>query len=331
MNILIFEYITGGGMAGQDLPSSLLQEGEMMFASIVSDFESLPDVKVTSLRDYRLSSTTRSGREIVIGPNDSCVEEIERVIEQLDALLIIAPETNGVLASLCRKFSNRDFILLNSSINAIQLATNKLAIYKFLQKHDVAQIPTYSSNELENLRTEKLVMKPIDGAGCEQLYLLDSKTDISEIVEKHRAQDFIIQPFIEGEHASLSLMCWDGKCIILSCNKQNLVEENGGFKLRGCDVNAFNPDEFKKFSKIIVKALPELRGYIGVDILITDDEVLLVEVNPRLTTSYVGINQAIGVNPAELMLHCFTHNKLPKLKAIHDNKITIDLENSCAA
>lgn len=331
MNILIFEYITGGGMTGQDLPSSLLQEGEMMLASVVSDFEELPNVEVISLRDYRISSTTRSGKEIVIGSNDSCIEEIERVADQLDALLIIAPETNGVLASLCRYFSNRDFILLNSAISSIELTTNKLATYEFLQKKNICQVPTYLPKEIENLHAEKLIVKPNDGAGCDNLYLLDNQSDVYAVFAKHRVENFIVQPFIEGVHASLSLMCWKGECILLSCNKQNLVEENGGLKLRGCDVNAFDADEFKEFSKKIVQALPAMCGYIGVDVLITDKEILLVEINPRLTTSYVGIKQAIGVNPAELILHCYTYNQLPKLKVIHDNKITIDLKDSCAA
>ena len=42
MNILIFEYITGGGMIDCVLPSSLVREGDLMVNAIISDFETLP-------------------------------------------------------------------------------------------------------------------------------------------------------------------------------------------------------------------------------------------------------------------------------------------------
>ncbi len=331
MKILIFEYITGGGLVDQDLPASLAWEGEMMLASVVSNFEDLSDMHVLSLRDYRLTSKSRSKNEIIIGSNDSCITEIDKIADQLDALLIIAPETNGVLASLCKQFSNRSFILLNSSINSIELTTNKLATYKYLHEHNISLVPTYTFNNFKGLDAQKFVVKPIDGVGCDGLYLFDNQTDIHQAIEESDFENCIVQPYIEGKHASLSLMCWDGDCILLSCNRQNILNENGKLRLLSCDVNTLDIDEFKMISKQVANALPGLRGYTGVDILITKNEIILVEINPRLTTSYVGIRQALGINPAEVMLQCFMHKKLPRVNITNNNKVTINIETSCAA
>jgi predicted ATP-grasp superfamily ATP-dependent carboligase len=51
--------------------------------------------------------------------------------------------------------------------------------------------------------------------------------------------------------------------------------------------------------------IPGLRGYVGFDVLIPDaapNRPLLVEVNPRLTTSYVGYRALAEQNLAEWLL-----------------------------
>ena len=53
--IFVFEFITGGGLAGQPrLPSSLLREGRLMRDALLRDAAALPDVDITLLHDARL-------------------------------------------------------------------------------------------------------------------------------------------------------------------------------------------------------------------------------------------------------------------------------------
>jgi tyramine---L-glutamate ligase len=41
---------------------------------------------------------------------------------------------------------------------------------------------------------------------------------------------------------------------------------------------------------------------VGVDIIVTPAGPVVIEINPRLTTSYVGLKASIGRNPAGLIL-----------------------------
>ena len=50
------------------------------------------------------------------------------------------------------------------------------------------------------------------------------------------------------------------------------------------------------------RAIPGLWGYVGVDLVIGDNGPVVLEVNPRLTTSYIGLSRSIGHNVAELLL-----------------------------
>jgi predicted ATP-grasp superfamily ATP-dependent carboligase len=45
-----------------------------------------------------------------------------------------------------------------------------------------------------------------------------------------------------------------------------------------------------------------LRGYVGVDVVLGEREAALIELNPRLTTSYLGLRAAFDQNLAGLAL-----------------------------
>ncbi|MGH8522453.1 MAG: ATP-grasp domain-containing protein, partial [Gammaproteobacteria bacterium] len=48
----------------------------------------------------------------------------------------------------------------------------------------------------------------------------------------------------------------------------------------------------------ILEAVPGLRGYIGIDLVITASGPIVMEINPRLTEAYVGLRQSLRFNPA---------------------------------
>jgi predicted ATP-grasp superfamily ATP-dependent carboligase len=66
-----------------------------------------------------------------------------------------------------------------------------------------------------------------------------------------------------------------------------------------------------------VQAVPGLHGYVGVDLVLSgaadgrDDEV--IEINPRLTTSYVGLRRLARFNLAEAMLRVAAGDSVPPL------------------
>jgi predicted ATP-grasp superfamily ATP-dependent carboligase len=52
----------------------------------------------------------------------------------------------------------------------------------------------------------------------------------------------------------------------------------------------------------VARAMPGLAGYFGIDVILSEDGPRVVDVNPRLTTSWVGLRAALGFNPAKLVL-----------------------------
>ena len=68
---------------------------------------------------------------------------------------------------------------------------------------------------------------------------------------------------------------------------------------------------FETIARKIAKMLPDAAGYLGVDVIIDaeNDRIYVIEINPRLTTSYVGLREAIAHNPAKIILDSFKESK----------------------
>jgi predicted ATP-grasp superfamily ATP-dependent carboligase len=79
---------------------------------------------------------------------------------------------------------------------------------------------------------------------------------------------------------------------------------DGRLALTGLQVNAW-PDTEGRLTGLaarIADAVPSLWGYVGVDLVLTADGPVVLEINPRLTTSYAGIRRALQVNVAAMVL-----------------------------
>src|SRR6187402_524883 len=101
MRILLYEYLTGGGLFQQPALTdcaSLMREGAAMLAALAADFVAIAAARVVVLRDQRYSDLSLPGCEV---HEVSTVGADERLLAKLaptaDWTMIIAPETGGVL------------------------------------------------------------------------------------------------------------------------------------------------------------------------------------------------------------------------------------------
>jgi predicted ATP-grasp superfamily ATP-dependent carboligase len=95
------------------------------------------------------------------------------------------------------------------------------------------------------------------------------------------------------------------------------------FKYSGGEIMS-PPDTSDILHNIIKKVLeiiPGLKGYTGIDLIRSEAGYKIIEINPRLTTSYAGIRQVINLNLAEAMFDAVINNKLPESFKIKNKKI----------
>ncbi len=343
MKILVFEYITGGGFNKQELPDSLVSEGRLMLQALLDNLSEISDIEIVIMLDGRVNSSINiAGFEtVIIKQEQDSYEEFARLALHSDAVWPIAPELDGILQTLCQTVELLGKRLLTSPARAVAITGNKFNTYQHLKQHHIATVPTrmfigetsdnqHLMQELAELsstsptgKIEQWLVKPIDGAGCTGSYILTDRQDFEQM--HSREGHYVIQPHIQGKKTSLSCLFKEGIGWLLCANLQQFDIINQQYHLSKIIVNHQSDlSVYQLLVDNIAHALPELWGYAGIDLIETPEQLFVLEINPRLTTSFVGINAALGVNVAENTLQLLKGK--PAIKAVRNQPITITVK-----
>ncbi|HSH54826.1 MAG TPA: ATP-grasp domain-containing protein [Methylotenera sp.] len=317
MKILLLEYITAGGLNHAPLPASLLREGTLMRDALLRDFSQLDEVEIITTCDTRVGLPAVVQQAIVLDHKSNQIPVWQSLLQSCDAALIVAPETAGVLTELTQLIEASPAKNLGCNSKAVELTSSKYASYQALKNASILTIPTYIASELmaSNLSLNGsfqhgYIIKPNDGAGCEDtLYFADIEGLQVWLDLNPEKQNYIVQPYQTGTPASISMLCKDGKAWVLACNEQKIAmtttDANQQFiHYNGSVVNGLSllhRATFEKLADSIAHALPGLNGYVGIDVIVDGEAIYVVEINPRITTSYIGLRESLACNPAQLI------------------------------
>ncbi len=297
----MFEYITGGGLNKQALPDSLAAEGHLMLNALLENLISLNNLQITVMLDARCcdSISKHAINSVIIRPEHDVNDEFSKLVEQADLVWPIAPEFNGILQSLCQRVASLGKLLLTSPATAVAIAGNKFKTYELLDEHHIAVVPTRML--VGEYTPGDWMIKPVDGVGCEDSYVVANSQDFEQIVAAKGS--YIIQPHLQGEKTSLSCLFKQGRGWLVCVNLQHFKLSNRQYQLTDIAVN-HHPDTcvYQLLIDKIASAMPELWGYVGIDLIESAEQTWVLEINPRLTTSFVGIYDALGINIAEAVL-----------------------------
>ncbi len=323
--ILVCEYITGGGLGTEPLSDSLVKEGTLMRDALLRHLAEINQFEIVTLHDARLPPSPLASHSIAVAAgqfNHIFTEALSSVA----LVWLIAPETNGVLlelSELCYASHDKGALFLGCGFDATLIGTSKTLCFEALREAKIYTLPVYAGEDLvagkcDQLSTENInswVAKPEDGAGCDGIRLFDSIDDLTRWVKQdERYLNYLAQPYQAGVAASFSMLCRNGKAWLLSCNEQHITSDGDHFRLSGITINGMTAywQRFETIARKIAKMLPDALGYVGVDVIVdteNDDKIYVIEINPRLTTSYVGLEQAIDYNPAQLIMDCVLSDK----------------------
>ena len=132
----------------------------------------------------------------------------------------------------------------------------------------------------------------------------------------------------------MALLVAEGRTQTLSLNGQD-IEAGCPFVYRGGVVPLAHPLEQQAFAvaRAAVVALPGLRGYAGIDLILDGATAWAIEVNPRLTTTYVGLRQVADLNLAQAIWQTCLEGRLPgavplRGRAVFSKDGTVRLEEA---
>ena len=287
--VLIYEYFTGGGIINEELCSySLLSEAKIIVNSVVNEYCKSQEYQVYYFLDSRLK-LDNLGKSIEVKSSEQLYDI--KLLRTFDLILPILPEQNMELYSYCEFLAEQNIETLISSPETIKVLSDKYVFSSFCLKHNIPCIPSYLSSQINAIPHDTIIEKDRYGVGCSHVKKISKKDSI-------KRKKMIYQPYIKGNHFSLCVYYEKKSFKILTLNEQDIVLDNNKIKLRSLKVNVKNSHYLELYSILrnIYKSLPGLYAYVGVDLIMTRDKILVVEVNPRLTTSFTGISSTLGIN-----------------------------------
>ncbi|MFD1121193.1 ATP-grasp domain-containing protein [Methylophilus flavus] len=331
LKIWVCEYVSAGGLASADLPASLLQEGLLMRDALLHDLSQLAVDCITS-HDARVMAP-ESAVSTKIEPHEDvfAVWRKQLASEDIDACWVIAPETDGILERMCQMVRETGKRWIGCSEEAIRQTSSKslmadicfqagIATIAYRYLHAAMSLPS----QLKELSLAGWVVKPDDGAGCEFTYHFKSDIELIEFNHKIKINPVVpytkllLQPYLPGLPLSMSVIATNQQVKVIAGHEQWVKVADGQFHFRGAGVNqaAQYLPLMQAMAEKIQHAIPGLTGYWGADLILTEDNILtLVEINPRLTTSYTGLSKVLSENPARLVLDAVLNNRLTLLEA----------------
>jgi tyramine---L-glutamate ligase len=309
--IFVCEFITGGGFNHSDLPIELTEQGRQMRDALLRDLSLLP-YQISTTIDVRLTPPVDCDIYHAVGEDKDIWQVWEDVIRVADAVWFIAPETDGYLARMTALAMKHKNAIIGCGSASITICSSKLATCQLLKQAEVETLDTFLFSEWNKAGNKKWLAKPDDGAGCEETICFDTALGLERwLLVNNKTETHVVQPYLAGDAASISCVMYAGNAYVLSCNKQLIAIENGVLVYKGCVVNGMSMywEAFESLANKIAQLLPNLAGYVGIDVIVSDanaKQLTVVEVNPRLTTSYVALKEATGHNPAELIIKMLT-------------------------
>jgi len=99
--------------------------------------------------------------------------------------------------------------------------------------------------------------------------------------------------------------------LLLAVNRQDIaVADDGSFQYLGGET-PIHPDREEEIVDLAVRAMNVLgcQGYTGIDVIV-GDEIYVVDVNPRPTTSLVGIAAVMEEEIADILIRA-SHGEAP--------------------
>ncbi len=313
LTAFLYEFVSGGGcfhIPDEATPSrALLREGSAMWRALVEDLAGIPDTRVLTTLDVRFAPDVAVDAEVyaVTGATEERAM-FDSLARAADLTVLIVPEFDGHLCSRATRLERLGVRLASPSSHFINATSDKCGLAQLLKAAHVAVPLGRRITESESLPQDfpyPAVLKPNDGAGSIGLRLIADPESARTV----HGVDVVcrLEEFVSGCPCSISFICGGREPLVLPPFQQCLSSDGmftyqGGRRL----MDTWLCQRAERIGRKALAALPCPVGYVGVDLILGSNSDgsadYIIEINPRLTTSYIGLRAISNTNLAEAML-----------------------------
>jgi tyramine---L-glutamate ligase len=252
-------------------------------------------------------------------PPSAVIEAWIDAAGECDVTLVIAPEIDGLLQSCLTSLTRAGIQVLNCSGNVLANSCDKWLTADCFIRHGLPHPPTWKASQHRQIpfsAAPQWCCKSRFGAGCEETVIGSASQIEKQCRDLRNPNWYIVQPWLEGESYSCSAIVDRGGIAhwlpLTTQQFQTIRFENGlsSLQYQGGRV-ASETTGLDRPVRLLNRTLDSLSdgkpskciGWIGIDLLKSvEAEWIIIECNPRITTSLVGLSQQSPVNLASVLL-----------------------------
>lgn len=351
--LCLYEWAAAGGLDGPDaacvtddsvLAEAVRGEGVAMLATLTQLSSSLSGVAPQVLVGHGVRYEPPRGVEVVRVPQGGEAEALAAAAASADWLVVVAPETAGILERRLQLAHRSTCRVVGPSLAFASLAADKQATILALA---AAGVPVPAGRLLRigevppSAFRLPMVRKQRASVGCDGLHVIRERGQGCQAA----VTDERLEAFAPGMPVGVSLLCGPAGLFPLPATRQRFRGGPSPLYVGGqLPVAATVAVRAEQLACRAVHALsrrspslpgepPPVAGWVGVDMILgdredgRDDRVL--EVNPRVTTSLVGLAAFSRQNLMEAMLSVAAGGRpdltfdLPPVDTPHDFAATL--------
>jgi tyramine---L-glutamate ligase len=325
MRLFVYEYTCAMQSGDDPRAAALRTEGAAMLRAIVEDLAALREVELSVLAapaigDILACPQSQRVRHFVNPPENEDAA-FRDLAQHADWTLVIAPEFDDLLFNRCRSVEQVGGRLLGPSSDAVRATSDKWALAQHWTAHGV---PTPATALVGSASVRyPAVLKPRFGAGSLATFLIRHAGKLpicrTEAEQELWRGEMILQSHVRGRACSVSFLIGPAGSIALPACLQRLTSDGRFHYLGGSlPLPSALADRAVVLGRRAIASVVGLRGYVGVDLVLghasDGGEDAVIEINPRITTSYIGLRALAETNLAEAMLLTAEGRSLPVLE-----------------
>jgi predicted ATP-grasp superfamily ATP-dependent carboligase len=300
VRILLYEWCCSGGLVGCGPGADfggIAREGRMILEALAADAVRAAEIDVTVLVDDGISLTLPAEVHVQPVARGGEVDALVAAANEHDWTVIVAPETDGILASRVAAARDAGARVLAPAAAFIAVASDKQATANALA---AAGVPVPAGRSLAQGEPVPVgfhmpaVRKLRDGVGCDGMQIIRTR-DVPPALAATR-----LEAFVAGTPVGVSCLCGPEEVIVLPPMRQRFTAGDAP-RYVGSDL-LDDPELARRAEALARRAVAAIdlaaggeaaAGWVGVDMILglrddgRADRVL--EVNPRVTTSFVAL------------------------------------------
>lgn len=219
--------------------------------------------------------------------------------------------------------------ILGNSPRVIERVRKKPRFFKELKRLGIAHPETAIVKDIDEAKSSAarigypVVVKPVRGFGGDSIRTARNFKELERAFKiSFVSEEILVQKFINGLHASISLLATTKDVKTLTINEQLLglhfLFQQEPFGYCGNIVPLYVADSIFKRCKHITEKIAShfgLQGSNGIDLVISKEGTpYVVEVNPRLQGTLECVERVIGINLVKSHVNACLHGSLPTIK-----------------